>query len=207
MKIYTFKILLAVLVLLKPLHGAEDKNQKSNLQAFQECYRSMIRSALQECDLDITRPLVLRNLTEQDINWLIEEQIFQWAHDSHFQSVFKYQPNQTSPAPTGYLIEYSSVSNSLQYDKCPPTTKHRVIRKIQSELHLALTGADKGILVSQTLSFAFHDTVNVKEIHELENPRYPFTIAPYKRSLYFEPLLVSIVTGTIIYFFYSFRSK
>jgi hypothetical protein len=64
-------------------------------------------------------------------------------------------------------------------------------------------------LSSDMLTTTFQDTVAAK-INDIENMHYPFTVGTRKRSVLgtlYEPLFVTLLTGLVIYFFYSYRSQ
>jgi len=89
--------------------------------------------------------------------------------------------------------------------------KKTLERCVEATFFIKVSDGENRVLNAVSVSDSLKDTISEKDIMHIENPMYPFTIGEKPKSKSFrtflEPLLITIVTGGIIYSFYTFRSK
>lgn len=137
-----------------------------------------------------------------DYNWLIEKQFFNCLTQAGFKNI--YSGAQLSDATH---ISYESVQQRIYYHNIPDK---KVERHVDVQLHVRCVDSKKIILKDEIITRTFTDTITAKEIKTVENIKFPFTKGEQKRSFLkkmYEPVLLTLLTGWIIYLFYSYRSQ
>jgi hypothetical protein len=136
-----------------------------------------------------------------DYNWLIEKQIVEYLQ-SKVEQVYVM----TSSEKT-MTLSYKPVSQHIEYQKIKKKTFER---HIDSQIYFRLVDANNVVLKDSIFTKAFVDTVTAGDLDRVENSAYSFTNGTRKQTLLglvYEPLIVTAVTGLIIYLFYSYRSQ
>ena len=205
---FNFLKIIVTLVMLNALPGrAAETSRKNNLDVLQECYGRLIRTILPDSQVNGAQPVLIKSQTDGSVNWLIEAQLFQWAKTNGFLSVYRFDAAGPRAAGPHYSLEYRPLGGAVRYEKA---TDSHVARTIQASLYILFTDPEKRIVASQSSSLSLQDTVLVKDLKTIEDVQYDFTRGDRSRSLFsivLEPLLLTAVTGLVVYFFYSFRSK
>ncbi|MBN2357253.1 hypothetical protein JXO59_14145 [candidate division KSB1 bacterium] len=143
-----------------------------------------------------------------DWGWLVEQEMISFLRQ---KGAMVYLHPAPPDSATGFRqIYYAPVHVSIEY-KASGSVKGRMERLVQVALLLRILDDDDRVLFSQTVSHDVQDSIRRKDIHRIENPAYSFTKGEIKSAgllnRLLEPLLVTIVTGGIIYLFYSFRTQ
>ncbi len=116
--------------------------------------------------------------------------------------------SEASAAPDSLAyIKIDLVNQSISYDKLENKQLQRTCRV---ELYVKIVSKHQKILLSKLAEQELQDTIQKSDIKRIENPELNFTVGKRSRSLWsklVEPVAVSLVSGTIIYLFYSFRSR
>jgi hypothetical protein len=179
---------------------------KSNLACFEELYSDILSSFFKEFAMDSTADLMIRAVDNDEANWLIQTHIVRQARQIGCKNIYYG----SRPAANPHTLEFRSLSNRVSYSRREALASESVERRIETELFLAITAPGDRILHTQTYARNFTDVIPASETKKLENVRYPFTMPEGSTSLFsrlFEPAIVTMITGFVIYSFFTFRSK
>ena len=193
-------------ILLLSVHLGLGGQFKNNLTCFEELYSEILSSFFQEFTMDSTADLLIRSVGNDEANWLIQTHIVRQARQIGCKNIYYG----SRPAAHPYTLEFRSLSNRVSYSGQAAAPAESVERRIETELFLAITAPGDRILHSQTYSRHFADVIPASETKKLENVRYPFTMPEGSTGLFsrlFEPVIVTMITGFVIYSFFTFRSK
>lgn len=143
------------------------------------------------------------------LNALVKKQAFEWARSAGFAAVYEGVPLQADSLQH-FTLSFMPVRVNVGYQTF---AKDRALlqRLITTELLLTIVKPLRQVVMSESKQASFQDLVATRDIAELETPELFFTQGEKpiqdKALSWLEPLLVAVVTGGIVYSFYSFRSK
>ena len=190
---------------------AEENSSITNLNIFKNLYYKGFSKAFQKITVFDSLTLYFNHLTKnKNIDWLIEEQFIKSANNAGFFNLIQIDDSTFLKNEKSYMTEFHSVLNKVNYYPMSilPENKHN--RKVTIEFYLKILSSGNQVLLSNDIKETYSDTIFVNKIKYIENTNFPFTIGNRSKSLVsklFEPLLVSLITSTVIYIFYSFRSN
>jgi len=190
---------------------AEENSSITNLNIFKNLYYKGFSKAFQKITVFDSLTLYFNHLTKnKNIDWLIEEQFIKSANNAGFFNLIQIDDSTFLKNEKSYITEFHSVLNKVNYYPMSilPENKHN--RKVTIEFYLKILSSGNQVLLSNDIKETYSDTIFVNKIKYIENTNFPFTIGNRSKSLVsklLEPLLVSLITGTVIYIFYSFRSN
>jgi len=108
------------------------------------------------------------------------------------------------------LLFYAPLELSIAYAQ-PAAGGNRTIRRATARLYVKYQNAAGELIFSRELEQIRSDTVATRQLAALEDQKYPFTAGartpPSRLKRLLEPLVLTAITGGIIYLFYSFRSN
>lgn len=178
----------------------------TNMRAFQSLYEDVFIQIFEKSDFKDSVAVIKRSKVVREYNWLIEKALIEQLEQKGTEHIF-VNPD-TVPYEIFSVIDYQSVRHSLYYKN---VKSKRTERTFNAAINVRVSSSHTGeLLAEELLSTAKIDTVARKMLKKLENSDYPFTIGKRNRSFVAkltEPFVVSIVTGFIIYLFYSYRSQ
>ena len=184
---------------------------ETNLNIFKSLYYKGFSNGFQKITVSDSLPLYFNNINKnKSIDWLIEEQFVKSAQHAGFFNLLQMDGSALSKDEEKYFVEYRSVLNSVSYSAISVLPENKCNRIVNIEVYLKILGPENRVLLSNVIRESYSDTINVNTINSLENSDLPFTIGNRSKSLVsklLEPLLVALITGSIIYIFYSFRSN
>lgn len=173
----------------------------TNLQLIETTFADYFEMVLQRVDLP-DRVAVVSEDTEL-IQQLAERQLIETLNRHGIERVFESRTLPDSLAS----VTLNVLQQKIQYEKADNKTFKR---KSTINLFIKIVSPYREILLSQTAQYAVQDTIKKSDIKRVENPRLDFTVGDRPTSLWLkvvEPVAVSLVTGMIIYSFYTFRSR
>ena len=210
MKVKLQIIILIFIGLYSPL-SAEGNESSTNLEIFKNLYYKGFSNAFQKIIVLDSLPLYFNNLNKNiTIDWLIEEQFVKSAHDVGFITLIQSDGSTGPKEEKKIVAEYHSVLNNVHYSAMSILSENKQNRQVNIEFYFRILDSDHRILLADDIKETYSDTINVNNIKHIENNNLPFTIGNRSKSLVsklLEPLLVTLITGSVIYIFYSFRSN
>ncbi|MBN2410884.1 hypothetical protein JXQ31_04270 [candidate division KSB1 bacterium] len=190
---------------------AEDVVVDTNLDIFKNLYYKGFSNAFQKVAVLDSLPLYFNNINKnKTIDWLIEEQFVKSAERAGFSTLILLGDSTILKNEKNFYVEYRSVINNVHYSAMSVLPENKQNRKVNIEFYIKILDPDNRILLSTVINESYSDTINVNNINHIENKNLPFTVGERSKSLVselLEPLLVTLITGSIIYIFYSFRSN
>ena len=174
---------------------------KTNLDILEQLYLSLFGESLPAFTEDDSLCVIERPESAIDYVWLIEEQLYKSLREAGVRKIYS-----NTTIDNAMRVSYFPVSMTILYNEFK---KKRFERTIQIQIKWHITNSQDQILSSDMLEKTFQDTV-VTKIKDIENIHYPFTSGTRKKSVLgalFEPAFVTLLTGLVIYLFYSYRSQ
>ncbi|MBC7185567.1 MAG: hypothetical protein H5U38_00885 [Calditrichaeota bacterium] len=162
-------------------------------------------------------PLVVRRLPPAHAaDWLLEQELVRVGQERQLiiylladTSSATLESSNEGVTALGYRVLAAGVK--YEHSKSGLFRAGRVRRTVFLRAHFVASTLDGRVLWSGDLERQAGDSVAVHQVARLEDPRLPFTQAalPRARGLAWlvEPALVLLVTGTVTYLFYAYRSK
>jgi hypothetical protein len=147
---------------------------------------------------------------DQGYNWLIEEQINRAADRYKFAGI--YSRSNPAQGDSGKYIQlsYRPIDLKIEYEKSKDSPGV-LSRNIHCELYLQLVNENGQVLFSNSNIKNYADTIDPKQMDSIENANFVFTHGQKSGKSAFgkflEPAMITVLTGGIVYSFYSFRSK
>jgi len=173
----------------------------TNLQLIETTFADYFEMVLQRVDLPDSVTVV--STDTELIQQIAERQLVETLNRYGVQRVFESRTLPDSLAS----VTLNVLQQKIRYEKAKKKTFKR---KSSIDLFIKIVSPDQEILLSQTAQHAVQDTIKKSDINRVENPRLEFTVGNRPTSLWLnivEPVAVSLVTGMIIYSFYTFRSR
>lgn len=183
---------------------------RSNLEVFSELFNDIFSQVFSNVHANDSAELAISiEQTPYDVYWLLEPPLVTSARRTGFGHFRKIELI-TEQDSASFQIEIRPVRLSVAYESDADLQRHQVARVCRADLHIRLVDPRQRILITDNFGSSIRDVIDKKQIERVENVRYPFATASRSKGFFktwVEPLTVSAVTGTIIYLFYSFRSK
>jgi len=211
-----FAWLLVELVILTPggfgqtIQSVEE-NPPSNEEFLRQTVRSLLERTFDDFPGSGSRLLLLQAEREHPANWLLEDELV-----SHLLSM-KYHVALRSSEPEGNLGEsnslfYRIIETRLDYPKVRRKGflgGRMVSRKTSLNLSFRLEEGDTGrVLWTKRGQEESSDLVKRSMVESLRNESYQFlspSLPDDPQSRFFEPALVAVVVGGLIYLFFASR--
>ena len=201
MKAFDLSKIFITLVLFGSMICAQTK-PLTNFDLVKECYDSLFLSFLQELP-GRADPLSLVALEPSlDMNWIVKHQWIEQLEEMGFNKIISgnSKKNQYN------TLFFRPVLQQVNYEK----DGKYVERRICVECYVQCLDTLNQVLFSRFLVQSKRDRIRKKHINHVENPLIPMTHKSQitsKWQKFVEPLLISLVSGTIITIFYTYRSK
>ncbi len=187
---------------------ASARNLKTNIDLLSELYFQLIQGMLYGEKIPDSSQIVIQPFESSASNWLIENEIIKWAKEVGFEKCVVGKSAEDDKSKLDYLLQYKILSLSVEYGD--GLNSEEIGRTLKAEIYLRLLAPSRQVLFSGVRKKTLHDEILKKDIQHVENEKYLFTIGEKKQSFLskaLEPAIVSLVTGGIIYMFYSYRSQ
>jgi hypothetical protein len=175
---------------------------KTNLQIIEQAYASIWREFCDAVTIGDSSHVNVTSEVQHDYNWVIEKQLYQCLSQRNVENI--YSNNQDESA---FRVVYNPVLQKIAYDKFD---KKRAKRQVNIQLFARILDPQNKILVAETITRTSVDTILTKQVKNVENAGLPFTVGEQKKTWLaglYEPMIVTIITGMVIFLFYSFRSQ
>jgi len=168
-------------------------------------YASLFQNAISRLSLSDSVATLQAAGIDGGYNWLLEAQILEALRSNGIQKTILH--SKANIKDSLVEITYRPIKQNIIYKKFD---SKRIARTVSVELHLRVTSENCELLLSKIFKAAGADTLHRNKIGLIENSNLEFTHGYMKKSLasrMVQPVVVSLVTGFIIYLFYSYRSK
>ncbi len=190
---------------------AQKEQPPTNLQVLQKLYLESFQSALQSAGIADSCDLYFVNSgTRHDLNWLVNEQFIIAAKSIGHQQIYQLYAFTSERPVKGYKAEIRPLETSVEYSAGSTRLHNKWLRTVTINNFIQIIAPDQRLVLSETSQKAGVDTILVKQKEKLENFDLPFTLGRQPKSFLstlLEPALVTVITGVVVYIFYSFRSK
>lgn len=200
MKLFELTKIFLILLFGFQVYGQSDLS--TNLDIYKSLYRDIIESFLDELPgSEQSISLVALDPSFKE-NWIIEQQWIKALQDQQY-NVFSgdsVKDNNRS------LLYFRPVKQKVTYKN----DGKYIRRNVFVDCYVKCTASKRRVLFSRSLHKSMSDKISRKDLSLIENPLIASTHAekPVSRwKQWIEPLIVSVVSGTIITLFYSYRSK
>lgn len=173
---------------------------QTNLQLLRTLYDDLFAGAFVGISFSDSVSILIHTNEDVAYKWLIEERLVDKLRSFHVNNIF------IDKAAEPFEIEVRPIEQSISYSK----HKAKLRRQVNVELYLHIKDANNKLLFSNTLKRTRSDTIKTADVKRVENLELSFTRGAQRRSFLgkiAEPVVVSLVTGFVIYLFYSYRSK
>ena len=184
---------------------------RTNLEVIQALFSKILLATLAEIDGDSARLYFQPAKTDAGYNWIIEDEIKKLPSIGRFAAVYRLSKEQNPDSTSWFLLQYNPVDLAILYQKDKRDSKSPINRLVSCSLSLTVYDGDGKVVVSKVANDSISDNINVDQIESVENKHYAFTVGPHPRKKFLksliEPVLISVITGGIVYSFYTFRSK
>ena len=194
-------IILVVIILLFCAQPGWTVN-KTNLEIIEQAYASIWQEFCASVALGDSSHVNVTSEGQHDYNWVIEKQLYQCLGEHHVENI--YLNNQIESA---FHVVYNPVLQKISYGKID---KKRLERQIDIHLFARILDPQDKILIAETIARTTIDTILTKHVKNVEYAGLPFTVGEQKKTWLarlYEPMIVTAITGMVIFIFYSFRSQ
>jgi hypothetical protein len=136
--------------------------------------------------------------------WLFEKALYDILGTGHDLRLRRVEPTALEMP----VLFYAPLELTIRYESA---ADGRTIRHASGRLFVKYHNTRGDLLFAREMTGSSVDTVARNKLAALEDPGYPFTVGRtnprggVKRFL--EPVVLTLITGGIIYLFYSFRSN
>lgn len=193
----------------------------SNLQLLVELADSLLNDVPKEAFIDSSKSVLIRSLQpNEEVDWFIENRIVEVLKRKNISTILLYQKYK-SPKNKGEngrsitIIEYKVLALGIEYvdQKGGALFGSGLIkRKGKIGLFLRFINQPLGEIVwNGEVEGTRFDWFTAKVQTSIENPNIPFTLGKYLlrtgKSKIYEPILITGVTGIIVFLFFSLRSR
>ena len=178
---------------------------QTNLEVLEQQYENMFKDAFSRIALTDTNGVIEKPNAGLDYSWLIEKYALLALTQAGIQNV--YLGNAPGKVEQVLQLKYTPVSQLITYQKAQAKS---VERTCEIELHLELVDSQQKVLFSESLKESYQDTLKKRDIKSVENVELAYTHGRQQGSLLskiYEPILISVITGMVIFLFYSYRSQ
>ncbi len=173
----------------------------SNLQVLKQTYAELFEAILSDVNKLDSSVVILADSDLQ--HQIAEEQLITVLQKRGVQEISEAN----APIDSVAYIKVDLIDQSIAYQK---EEKQNLKRTSRVELFIKIVSKDREILLSKTAVHELENTIQKSDIKRVENPELKFTVGEQSRAMWsklVEPIAVTVVSGTIIYLFYSFRSR
>jgi len=143
------------------------------------------------------------------LNALVKKQVYLWAKTAGFAAVYEGVPL-SADSLNNFTLTFMPIRAQVRYQR---SAEDRAVlqRLIATELLITILRPSRKVILSESKRAFFQDLIAAQNVAQLETPELSFTQGEKPKQAgalsWLEPLLVAVVTGGIVYSFYSFRSK
>ncbi len=193
--------------------------EATNLQLLSNLADSLLRPVIQENVTQGIETVALRNLAaKHEDAWFFEQRITASLKAAGVRSILlaTYVGDSLRLPQPSLILEYRPLGLSIQYQALSRTNhqgtdRYLVSRTGSVDLYLRIVSYPSGALVwDGEVAGRQTDSVSSDNLEELEQPEIAFTkgqLQPVEDNRLVQALVVSVVTGAIVYLFYALRSR
>ncbi|MFQ5865028.1 MAG: hypothetical protein ACE5IW_07355 [bacterium] len=202
--------------------AADAKAQElTNLQFLTELTDSLLEDVSKRIIKDSSKSILIKSLQPNaEVDWFIDNRIVEGLKRNNISKIYLYQDNKGTIAKeqdrrTAAVIEYKVLNLGIEYvERKGGGLFGTDLAKRKGKVALSLriiNHPTAEILWSEDVEGIRFDWVEAKSITSLENENVSFTQGTFEirsgKSKIFEPVLITGVTGIIIFLFFSLRSR
>lgn len=184
--------------------------QKSNLEIFTEMVKAIYSEEFSGINFEDKAVIVLAESQDSnDFRKILNAQVKNWCLEKEYDL---YTSRFSVPEQLQnfiYLFEFTPVQNNVVYQEKKDELNGNVLRSVHVQLVMKIEKSSK-VLYNKQIAKDYSDNVSGDQLNKIETDFFTFTKGKRSQRLIsrlFEPALVSVAAGTIIYLFYSFRSN
>jgi hypothetical protein len=179
----------------------------TNLQLIERALKTMMQEAEPHLVLADSSLLCFASPAERPAwDWLVEKAVYDHLAAKHDISLRRVDAASLEMPQLFYV----PMELKIRYETAA-IAKRKVVRRATCRLYLKSQDAQGRIIFAQEMTNSSVDTLAGKLLPSLEDKSYAFTIGERAKASWLkrmlEPLIVTVITGGIIYLFYSFRSN
>jgi len=189
-----FILILIVVAFTAPMVAAN--TTLTNLERLQALYRETIDLVFTNIDLNGKRVQVHGSAPDSLQARLFEDQTLEFLSAQNGAMTTDTTKNYD------YNFKYILIGQNIDYEKIK---RRQFQRTVSVETHCQLQDQDQ-VVFSNIIQVSETDTIKTSNLKILEDSNYEFTTGTEKPGI-LEPVLVSALTGAVIYIFYSYRSQ
>ncbi len=181
-----------------------DETPRPNLEIEQGLVQEIIARAVARMELPDSSILWLHELPNSSTwSWLIEQGLARHCAARRLQKGTAEQGDFPQ-------LSYAPLTLSVQYTADRDQQGRAITRTITCAIHLRYETLSGMLQFAEDFKAEYSDSIDRASISRIENKAYAFTTGPHLPATLFhkviEPILITLITGGIIYVFYSFRS-
>lgn len=193
---------------------------KSNLDIFSDLIDSVLTEILPEIPKEPSTTLFIKNLdANSNISWFIENRIVHILKSLGFHDeIYVGDPDFSNrDGKTTLRLDYKVLDLKVKYMKREDggflgSGSNQINRQITVGLLVRVVKVpEDALILSEERWKNYNDWINEDQISTVENSNLPFTSGEFKYNKnsknLLEPLLVTGVTGIIVFLFFSLRSR
>ncbi|MBN1480521.1 hypothetical protein JXA70_09645 [candidate division KSB1 bacterium] len=184
------------------LYACAWSETQTNLEVLEQQYYAIFSEILSEICIADSQCFVEQPENGTSYAWLVNKQLYKVLKESGVRQIY------TQKQSDNFMhVTYKTVAQIISYDKI---NNKQLKRIIDTEIYLHIADAHKRVVTNEHIKKTYTDTVQKSQIQTIENIHFTFTKGEQKKSWFsaiYEPLIVTTVTGLIIFLFYSYRSQ
>lgn len=147
---------------------------------------------------------------KDSINWFLEKRLSSYLINSGYEVYSTFRDSLPKLDYKNYLIEFNTIEIGIKY-RADVTVDLKLERTgfLNADFRITELETNK-VLLNDIFFESVTDWVDVSEKEDIENQNIDITIGEISEGLptvRFKPLIITMVTGTIVYLFYALRSR
>ena len=187
---------------------ADVPETSTNWQILNELYYELYEEVFSAISINDSTAYIIQIMnSDDDVKKILEIQLARYQKDKSINNFFISQP---SGFNSYNIIQIVPESIPIKYSKIKNDKKDSIKRTIDIKVYIKVTDQQSRLSYAQTFEKNYQDFLNSDNFKDIEDEQYPVTIGQGNKNIFFksfEPVFISVITASIIYFFYSFRSK
>lgn len=199
------KLILILLFVSIAASASTHEQPATNLDVLESVYASLFNNALGRVSFRDSVAAVRAVGIESSYSWLLEAQLLEALRTFGIRKTILR--SKATEGDSLIDISYRPINKKIVYSKI---NSKKIERTISAALHLRIQKSNGALLFSKILKETKVDTLPRSKIGLIENADMEFTHGQMTKSFLssmVQPVVVSLITGFIIYLFYSYRSK
>ncbi len=183
----------------------------TNFEMLASLGNDLIEKVVQKSGMVSKNASVFLTISKKDsTNWFLEKGLSRYLIGSGYEIFTALNDTLSKAGNKNYLIQFNTIDIGIKY-KPDIKVDLKLERTGFLNVDFKITdGHTKQVLLNDVFFESVQDWVDVSERENLENQNIDFTIGEITEglpSVRFKPLIITAVTGTVVYLFYALRSR